>query len=153
MSVLSTKTKARVGVKAAKRAAKHPKLVLRGAQGARPVVRGAVNVRTRQARHQAAAVLDAGRSIGQTVFEAGRQAAQAQVPRKRAVPRVAVGIGVGAAAMFLLDPASGDQRRRSVLGLITPNGGSGHQHTEADADNEAGGPAHPAPGHMPPEER
>src|ERR1700677_4037337 len=115
MSVLSTKTKARVGVKTAKQAAKHPKLVLRGAQGATPVVRGAVNLRTRQGRHQAVAVLDAGRSIGQTVFEAGRQAAQdaaqAQVPRKRTAPRVAVGIGVGAAAMYFLDPASGDQRR------------------------------------------
>jgi hypothetical protein len=157
MSVLSTKTKARVGIKTAKQAAKHPKLVLRGAQGAKPVVRGVAKVRTRQARHQAVAVLDAGRSIGQTVFEAGRQvaqdAAQAQVPRKRTVPWLAVGIGVGAAAMYFLDPASGDQRRRSVLGLITPNGGSGHQHNDADADNEAGGPAHPAPGHMPPEER
>ncbi len=151
MSAFSTKTKTKVGVKAARQAAKHPKLVLRGAQGAKPVVRGAVNMRTRQARNQAAAVLDAGRSVGQTIFEAGQQAAQAQVPRKRTVPRVAVGIGVGAATMYFLDPASGDQRRRSVLGLIAPNGGSGHQHNEADADNEPGGPAHPAPGHLPPE--
>jgi hypothetical protein len=152
MSALSTKTKARVGVKTAKQAAKHPRLVFRGAQGAKPVVRGVANVRTRQARHQAAAVLDAGRSVGQTIFEAGRQAAQAQVPRKPTVPGMAVGIGVGAAAMYFLDPASGDQRRRNVLGLVTPEGGSDPQH-EVDADNEAGGPAHPAPGHMPPEER
>jgi hypothetical protein len=153
MSALSTQRKARVGVKTAKQAAKHPKLVLRGAQVAKPVVRRAVNVRTRQARHQAVAVLDAGRSIGQTVFEAGRQAAQVQVPRKRTVPRVAVGVGVGAAAMYFLDPVSGDQRRRNVLGPIRPNGGSGHHHNDGDADNEAGGPAHPAPGHMPPDER
>jgi hypothetical protein len=117
MSAFSTKTKTKVGVKAARQAAKHPKLVLRGAQGAKPLVRGTVNGRTRQARNQA---------------------------------RVAVGIGVGAAAMYLLDPASGDQRRRRVLGLITPNGGSGHQHNAVDADNEPGGPAHPAPGHLPP---
>ena len=156
MSALSTKTKTRVGVKAAKQAARHPKLVLRGAQGAKPVVRGVVNLRTRQARHQAAAVLDAGRSIAQTVFEAGRQAGQvaarAEVPRRRTAPRVAVGIVVGAAAMYFLDPASGDQRRRNALELVTSNGSSGNRHGEPDGDGEAGGPAHPAPGHMPPEQ-
>jgi hypothetical protein len=66
MSALSTRTKARVGVKTAKHAAQHPNLMLRGARGARPVIRGAVKIRTRQARHQAAAALDAGRSVGQT---------------------------------------------------------------------------------------
>jgi hypothetical protein len=157
MSVSSTKTKAGVGGKTAKQAAKHPKLVLCGARGAQPVVRGVVKLRTRQVRHQAVAVLDAGRSLGQSVFEAGRQAAQdaaqAQLPRKRTAPRVAVGIVVGAAAMYFLDPTSGDERRRNVLGLITPNGSSEHQHSEPDADNEAGGPAHPAPGHVPAEHR
>ena len=150
MSVLSTKTKARVGVKAAKQAAKHPKLARRAARGTKPVVRTVVSMRARQVRDQAAAVLDAGRSVGQTVFEAGRQAATAQVPRKRTAPRVAVGIAVGAAAMYFLDPASGDQRRRTLLGLITSNGRSGDEHNEAVTDNEAGGPAHPAPGHTPP---
>ncbi len=155
MSVLSTKTKARIGVKTAKQAAQHPKLALRGARGAQPVVRGVVKVRTRQARRQAAAALDTGRSVGQSVFEAGRQAAldaaQAQLPRKRTAPRVAVGIVVGATAMYFLDPTSGDKRRRRALGLITSNGSSEHQHDEPEVDNEAGGPAHPAPGHMPAE--
>lgn len=157
MSALSTKTKARVGVKAAKQAAKHPKLVRRGAQGAAPVVRGVVKLRIRQARHQAAGVFDAGSSIVQTVFEAGRQSAQdaarAQLPRKRTAPRVAVGIVVGAGAMYFFDPASGDQRRRDLLELITSNGSSGDRPSEPEADNEAGGPAHPAPGHTPPENR
>jgi hypothetical protein len=154
MSVLSTKTKARVGVKAAKQGAKHPKLALLGARGAKPVVRGVVDMRTRHARHHAAVVLAAGQSIVQTALEAVQQAAQSaaltQVPRKRTAPRVAVGIVAGAAAMYFLDPASGDERRRKVLGLVTPNGG-GDQPNEPEADNEAGGPAHPAPGHMPPE--
>ena len=75
MSVLSTKTKARVGLKTAKQAAKHPKLALRGARGAQPVVRGVVNMRTRQARHQAAAVLAAGQSSGRPP-ETVRQTAQ-----------------------------------------------------------------------------
>jgi phage tail tape-measure protein len=116
MSVLSTKTKARIGVKTAKQAAKHPRLAVRGARGATPVVRGAVKMR-----------------------------AQA--------PRVAGGVVVGALAMYFLDPASGDGRRRKVLELITPNSGSGDQNDEPDADTEAGGPAHPAPGHMPAEHR
>jgi hypothetical protein len=151
MSVLSTKTKARVGVKTAKQAAKHPKLALRGARGTRPVVRAVVSMRTRQVRDQAAAVLDAGRSVGQTLFDAGRQAATAQVPGKRTAPRVAVGIVIGATAMYFVDPASGGERRRGVLGLITSNG-SGDQYSGSD-DDEAGGPAHPAPGHMPPEQQ
>jgi hypothetical protein len=152
MSVLSTKTKARIGVKTTKQAAKHPKLALRGARGTKPVVRAAVNLRAHQARDQAAAVVDAVRSVGQTVFDAGRQAAKAQAPRKRTAPRVVVGIVVGAGAMYVLDPASGDQRRRSLIGLIARNGGSGDQNTEPVTDDEAGGPAHPGPGHMPPEQ-
>ena len=39
MSVLSRKTKAKIGVKTAKQAAKHPKLALEGAQAAVPVVK------------------------------------------------------------------------------------------------------------------
>ena len=115
MSVLSTKTKARIGVKTAKQAAKHPKLAVRGARGATPVVRGALKL--------------------------------------RAAPQVAAGVAVGAVAMYFLDPTSGDERRRNLLGLITPNGGPGHQNAEPEADHEAGGPAHPAPGHMPAEQR
>jgi hypothetical protein len=157
MSVLSTKTKTRLGVKTAKQAAKHPKLALRGAQGAKPVVRAVVNMRAREARRQAAAVLVAGRSIAETVYEVGRQAAQsaarAQAPRKRTAPRVAVGIAVGGSAMYFLDPASGDQRRRAVIGLITANGHPDDQTDVPGADDEAGGPAHPAPGHIPPESR
>jgi hypothetical protein len=152
MSVLSTKTKARIGRKTAKQAVRHPKLVLRGARGAKPVVWGVVSMRTRQARRQAGAVLAAGRSVGQTVFAAGRQAAQAQGSRKRTAPRVAVGVVVGATVMYLLDPASGDVRRRRVIGLITRSSGPG-DNDEVDAANEAGRPAYPAPGHMSPEQR
>ena len=115
MSVLSTKTKARVGAKTAKQAAKHPRLAVRGARGVTPVVRGALKLRT--------------------------------------APQVAAGAVVGAVAMYFLDPASGGGRRRSVVGLITPNGGAGHQNDDSNADDEAGGPAHPAPGHMPAEQR
>lgn len=149
--MLSTKTKTRIGAKTAKQVAKHPKLVLRGARGAKPVVWGAVNMRTRQARRQATAVLDASRSIGQTIFDAGRHAAQAQTPVKRAAPRVAIGIAVGSGAMYFLDPVSGDKPRHAVIGLITSNGRSGHQNDGSYADNEAGGPADPPPGHMSPE--
>jgi hypothetical protein len=146
MSVLSTKTKARVGVKTAKQAAKHPKLARRGAQVAKPVVGGAVR---RKARHQAAAVVDAGRSVGETVFEAGRQAALDAAPEKRTAPWLALGIAIGAALMYLLDPTSGGDRRRTVMALL-PGNGSGHDDQRAP-DSEAGGPAHPGPGHMPPE--
>jgi hypothetical protein len=147
MSVLSTKTKTRVGVKTAKQAATHPKLALRGARAAKPVVRGVVK---HKARHQAAAVVDAGRSVGETVFEAGRQAALDAAPQKRTAPWLALGIAIGATLMYLLDPASGGKRRRSVLALVPGNDGSGHDDQRAP-DSEAGGPAHPAPGHMPPE--
>ena len=152
MSVLSTKTKTKIGAKTAKQVAKHPKLALRGARGAKPLVRGVVIMRTRQARHTAAAAIDASRSIGQTIFDAGRTAAQAQTSSKRA-SRVAIGIAIGSGAMYFLDPVSGNERRHAVIGLITPNGRSGDQNDRSGADNEAGGPAHPAPGHMAPEHR
>ena len=153
MSVLSTKTKTKIGTKTAKQVAKHPKLALRGARGAKPLVWGVVIMRTRQARHTAAAVIDASRSIGQTIFDAGRTAAQAQTSSKRSSSRVAVGIAIGSGAMYFLDPVSGNERRHAVIGLITPNGRSGDQNDRSDADNEAGGPAHPAPGHLAPEHR
>jgi hypothetical protein len=45
---------------------------------------------------------------------------------------VAVGIVAGAGAMYFLDPVSGDERRRNVLGLITSNGRSGDEHDASD---------------------
>jgi hypothetical protein len=159
MSVLSTTTRTRVGVKTAKQAAKHPKLAVRGARTVAPVVRGRVKLATRlrgrQVQRQTATILATGRQIGQAAFALGRQAAQnaaeKQVHRKRTVPRVAVGIAIGAAGMYFLDPASGEERRRGVSGLIGSN--SSRQDDPADHDNEAGGSAHPAPGHLPPDSR
>jgi hypothetical protein len=115
--MFSTKTKVRVGGKVAKQAAKHPKLAMRGARAASPVVKHAAK---------------------STARAQGRKA-------RRTVPRVAVGALVGAAAMYFLDPANGGKRRRKVAGLL----GSGSDQP-ADAGVQAGGPAHPAPGHVPP---
>src|ERR1700733_7603676 len=80
MSVLSTTTKTRVGVKTAKQAAKHPKLALRGARTVAPVVRARVklasSLRRRQVQRQAATILAAGSQIGQAAFALGQSAAQ-----------------------------------------------------------------------------
>jgi hypothetical protein len=117
MSVLSTRTKVRLGTKVAKQAAKHPELAMKGAK---PIVKHKAKVATRKQERR---LRDNG-------------------------PRLAIGIAIGAVAMFLFDPTSGRGRRRSVLGLL----GSGSGDQEADAGVQAGGPAHPAPGHMPPDE-
>jgi hypothetical protein len=129
MSVLSTKTKVRVGAKAAKQAAKHPKLLLRGGRAATPIV-----------RHQAKAK--------------GRRAVQqaGKVPGSQTAPRVVAGVAVGAVAMYFLDPASGARRRRRVLELLKRGDGRRNE-TAAGQDLDAGGPAHPAPGHLPPDPR
>ena len=107
MSVLSRKTKAKIGVKTAKQAAKHPKLALEGAHVAAPVVKTGVKLKTRRQREQ------------------GRKALW-----------IISGIAIGAIAMYLAELVHARRRRA--------------EHAD-DVSVEAGGPAHPAPGHLPPD--
>jgi hypothetical protein len=157
MSMVSTKTKARVGGKVAKQAVKHPKFALRGARVAKPIATRAAKASARRtgrdAADQALSVLDGARLLAQAAYQVGEHAAlssaQAQVPRKRTLPRVVVGIAIGAAGMYFLDPDAGGGRRRTVIAAVTSS--PAEPTSDTDTGVEAGGPAHPAPGHLPPE--
>lgn len=150
MSALSTTTKARLGARAAKRAARHPKLALRGVRTGAPAVRGGVKLYGRARRRRVAEIIEAGRRLGETVVTVTRQDAQDETARarpKRTLPHIGIGVVIGAAAMYFLEPTNGPQRRRTVSRMIANSGAASHR----DDGAGPGGPAHPAPGHLPPD--
>jgi hypothetical protein len=77
-----------------------------------------------------------------------KAAGEARTARTRVLPGIVAGVAIGASAMYFLDSATGKHRRRSVSRRL---GGSGDHHHEAGQGVEAGGPAHPGPGHLPPD--
>jgi hypothetical protein len=139
MSALSTTTKARLGVKATKHAAKRPRLLLWGAQSAKPVVRGRAKVSSRQTKRQAqrhaGSVVQTAQKLGQTTFATGQtvialgrqlalQQAEARAGHTRTGPRVAAGVVIGATAMYFLEPSSGAQHRQTLSGMVKSNDGA-----------------------------
>ena len=140
MSALSTTTKARLGVKATKHAAKRPKLLLRGAQTAKPVVRGRAKISSRRkkghAQRHAGSVVQTAQKVGQTTFATGQaavalgrqlalQQAEARAGHKRTAPRVAAGVAIGATAMYFLEPGNGAQHRQTPSEMVKSNDGAG----------------------------
>lgn len=136
--MLSTTAKARLGVRTARQAAKHPKLTGRAVRAARPALRaakpalrgavqGTSRVERRRARHRAESLVGSGRAIGQTLLALGREAAdeaaETQARRKRTMPRVAAGVAIGAGAMYFLEPGSGAEHRRRAQRLIAGESG------------------------------
>ncbi len=110
---MNKKTKAKMGAKAAKTAARH-----RGASwvGMKGAVKMGKPVAKRQARRQARQRIEqigtAARTTGALVAMYGPLAVQAlglvEVPkRKRTLPRVAVGVVIGAGAMYFFGPQRG----------------------------------------------
>jgi hypothetical protein len=135
MSALSTTTKARLGVKATKHATKRPKLLLWGAQTAKPVVRGRAKLSSRQTKRHAGSVVQTAQKVGQTTFATGRtvialgrqlalQQAEARAGHTRTGLRVAAGVVIGATAMYFLEPGSGAQHRQTLSGMVKSNDGA-----------------------------
>jgi hypothetical protein len=94
MSIISTKTKGKAGLKAAKAVAKRPQLLA-----------------------------DAAHTIGDVLAVQGPQAAYelglADPPKpKRTVPRVVAGILIGAGAVYFLEPEHGAEHRRKVAQIV-----------------------------------
>lgn len=138
MSVLSTTTKGKLGIKAGKTLAKNPKLVSIGAQAAAPAGKlgvkaakpiGKMSFKTakplfkRRARHQAERMGEAARTIGEALAIYGPQAAYelglAEPPKaKRTAPRVVAGILIGACAVYFLEPGAGREHRKQVAQLV-----------------------------------
>jgi gas vesicle protein len=129
MSGLNTATKTAVGVKAAKTVAKRPRVLGAGGKAAIKVAGPAAKLgkplAKRQIRRKARRWGDAATALTSTLAayapgaarELGLIVEQAP-PRKRTAPRVAVGIVIGAAGAYLLDPERGPERRRKVLEVL-----------------------------------
>jgi hypothetical protein len=128
MSVISKRAKRKVGVRAAKTVAKRPQLLLKGAKVAVPAGKagliGSKPFLRRRARKRIEKLDKASRTLGEALAVYAPQAAYemglADPPKpRRAVPRVAVGVLVGAGAMYLLEPGGhGREHRKQLANVI-----------------------------------
>jgi len=115
MSVISTKTKGKTGLKAATTALKHPQALLAGTKMAKPASKAGWKaskpVLKRKARRSVEQLDRASRTLGETLAVRAPQAAYelglAEPPKpKRTVPRVAIGVAIGAVAMYFIESRS-----------------------------------------------
>jgi hypothetical protein len=127
MSVVSTRTRAKVGTRAAKGALKHPGAARfrsqAGLKAYTPVVKRRTRKRVSTVGDTARTVGDTARTYGELLVNYGPSAAQelglvsASKP-KRTVPAVAAGVVIGAGAAYFLEPEHGAQRREKALSLV-----------------------------------
>jgi hypothetical protein len=122
MAVLSNSTKGKVGLKAAGAAIKNPAATRFVAKASAPAAKGGLRlgktVGKRKANRRLEDVGKTARTVGQTIATYGPEAAQllgwVEPPKpKRTAPRVLVGVVIGAAAMYLLEPSDAGKERRS----------------------------------------
>jgi hypothetical protein len=128
MAVLSAATKGKVGMKAAKTAARNPGLLRLGAQPTRPAgkfgLKAGKPLLKRRACRRAARLGETARTMGETLVTYGPQAAYelglAEPPKpKRTTPRVAAGVLLGASAMYFLEPEHGREHREKLTELLS----------------------------------
>lgn len=127
MAVLSTTTKGKLSAKAATQAVKNPNLVRVGARAAKPASKFVIKTGTplvkRRARKRVVRMGETARTVGVILATYGPPAAQelglVETPKpKRTAPRLAIGIVIGAAAVYFLEPSSGRAHREQVLRLV-----------------------------------
>ncbi len=132
MGVLSKGTTVGLGLKTGKAAAKHPGIMRAVAP---PVARGSFKVAKplikRRARQQAASVGDALRALGDAAKVLGETLVTYGPPalyelglieppkQKRSAPRIALGVLIGATAVYFLEPGVGGEHRQQVANLIS----------------------------------
>jgi hypothetical protein len=140
MTVLSNPTKGRVGLKVAGAAIKNPaatRLALQRGfappplipKASAPAAKGGLRlgktVAKRKANRRIEDVGKTARAVGETIATYGPEAAQLlgwveQPKAKRTAPRVLVGVVIGAAAMYMLEPGpAGKERRAKARGLVS----------------------------------
>jgi hypothetical protein len=117
--------KRQVATKGAVGATKHPRARRAGVKAAKPVAKASVKVAKpivkRKVRRRVEPIREALRTAGALVATYGPPVAiefgLIDVPkRKRTGPRVAVGVLIGATAMYFLDPTHGSERRQKLFG-------------------------------------
>lgn len=111
-------------MKAAKGVAKNPKILRTGAKAAPPAAKLGWNLaKPRMKRRTRRKAERLGDLLGTTLATYGPQAAQqlglAEPPKKkRTAPRVALGIVIGATAVYFFEPERGAARREQVVKLV-----------------------------------
>jgi hypothetical protein len=126
---MSNTTKGKIGLRAAGAAAKNPGATSFVAKAGAPVAKGGARlgktVAKRKANRRIEDIGRTARTVGETISTYGPEAAQlfgwVEPPKpKRTAPRVLVGVVIGAAAMFVLEPsAAGKERRAKVRELLS----------------------------------
>ncbi len=129
MSVLSTKTKSKLSAKTAAAAVTNPGKTWLLTKAAKPVAKAGAGYRKaltkRRARRRLGDVGQSARRAGEILLVEAPEAAYelGLVERraaKRTAPRVAVGLVIGAGAMYLLEPgAPGKAHRDKMLALVS----------------------------------
>jgi hypothetical protein len=129
MTVLSNSSKGKVSLKAAGAAIKNPSATRLVAKASAPAAKSGLRLRKAVAKRKAnRRIEDVGktaRTVGETIATYGPEAAQlfgwVEPPKpKRTAPRVLVGIVIGAAAMYMLEPgAEGKDRRAKARALVS----------------------------------
>ena len=124
MAVLDTKTKRKLGLKAFRTMARHPKATRKAVQVAGPpVYKAAKPIAKRRMRRKVQRAGDTARVIGETLAthgpEAARELGLVERPKeKRTAPRVVAGVVIGASAVYFLEPEHGKKRRERVASLV-----------------------------------
>lgn len=117
MAWVSTTTKRKVGVKAAKGLAMRPELARLTFRAGKPLLK-------RRARQSAEQLADAARTVV-TILAiygplVGQELGLVEAPKpKRTAPYVAAGVVIGASAVYFLEPRYGRERRQQLLRLVS----------------------------------
>ncbi len=129
MSILSSTTKGKLGLKAVGSAVKNPGATRLAAKATAPAAKAGLQLRKglakRRAQRRVGRAGQAARSVGYAVLVQAPEAAQElglieRPAPKRSAPRIAVGVVLGASAMYLLEPGvPGKQHREKVLALVS----------------------------------
>lgn len=128
MSVIGKKTKGTIAIKAAKSAAKRPRLLLATTKVAAPSGKAALKVSKpllkRRARKRLEGIESASHKLGHVLAVEVPRAAYdlglAESPKpKRTAPRVAAGVVIGASAMYFLEPEHGKEHREQIAQLVS----------------------------------
>ena len=112
------RTQIRVAKAAGKGMIEHPTFRHAATSVAVPVAKRRIRTRSRRARRQAERYGQLAQTTAGTLAQSAQQLGLLETPTpKRTGPRVAVGVVIGATAMYLLEPAAGAQRRAKLAAM------------------------------------
>ena len=130
------RTQIRVAKAAGKGMIEHPAVRHAATSVAVPVAKRRIRTKSRRARRRAEHYGELAQTAAGTLAQSAQQLGLIETPApKRTAPRVAVGVVIGAATMFLLEPKAGRARRAKLAGLVS----------STPAPTPAGPPPTPAP--------